>query len=83
MLTDLFEMCGKNPNLMIEQNVEPDRFLQSPLHVAAAAGHFRAVSLVQLHGFGKKSNYILSVYIFFCPHTSQPHFLAFRDVRGI
>ncbi|KHJ96456.1 hypothetical protein OESDEN_03576, partial [Oesophagostomum dentatum] len=50
MLTELFEMCGKNPNLMVEQNVGSDKFLQSPLHVAAAAGHLRAVQYLCLFG---------------------------------
>ncbi|VDM74787.1 unnamed protein product [Strongylus vulgaris] len=41
MLIELYELCKRNLNLVVEQN--PERSQQTPLHVAAAAGHLRAV----------------------------------------
>ncbi|CAJ0602378.1 unnamed protein product [Cylicocyclus nassatus] len=44
MLTELYEMCRRNVTYIVEQDKE--RPMQTPLHVAAAAGHLRAVQYI-------------------------------------
>ncbi|EYC46297.1 hypothetical protein Y032_0402g809 [Ancylostoma ceylanicum] len=54
MLGELWEMCGRDLNLVTEQNAE-SQGICTPLHVAAAAGQLRAVQFLCYLGEGLRT----------------------------